>query len=294
MRLRTEVTLGIGGILVVQVLLAFLAIALLARMGPAIEHILEENVYSEEAVEEMLALLADPPEITGDSQVPPAFDHALQRAVENVTEAEERPLLKRIRSGYVAAFEGDRSVRSDVVSALRELGHVNRRSMARADDQAKRLGTAGAWATVLLGTIAFALGIVVSRRLRHRLQEPVERIRATIREARTGNIQIRCPSEGPAELREIADHLNWLLDRRLQEDLADEASGEADSQRYGDALRALLDARSAPTAIFATDGRCVAASSSALEHVSNTEIDDDRWDLTAIEDTNWAVATWTA
>ena len=55
MRIHQEASLGIGSILALQVVLSALAIALLTRMGPVIEHVLAENVFSSQAVQEMLA-----------------------------------------------------------------------------------------------------------------------------------------------------------------------------------------------------------------------------------------------
>ena len=88
MQLRREASVGIVAILVLQVLLALLAITLLTRMGPAIGWILQENVYSAEAVEAMLAELA-----AGQDEA--AFDEGLAHAQANVTEAEEPAVLDR-------------------------------------------------------------------------------------------------------------------------------------------------------------------------------------------------------
>ena len=58
MKLRREARIGIGAIMVLQFALSMMTIALLSRMGPAIERILQENVRTEEAVEQMLAELS--------------------------------------------------------------------------------------------------------------------------------------------------------------------------------------------------------------------------------------------
>ena len=53
MQLRREFLVGLGILVVLNVLFAFGAIGLLLRMSPAIERILKENVSSGEAADEM-------------------------------------------------------------------------------------------------------------------------------------------------------------------------------------------------------------------------------------------------
>lgn len=273
MRLRREASLGMGAILGLQILLSMMAIALLTRMGPAIERILEENVYSGEAVEEMLAALASAPADTPGGP-PAAFDAALARARANVTEHAERPLLETIESRRAAAFAGDMSARERVITALRQLGQVNRDSMIRADKRAKRLGQAGGWAAALMGALALGLGILVYRRLRTRLELPIEELRRTMQRIRAGNLQARCSlAEGPTEVMQIATDVDWLLDRwlaasaRAQSGAGAGPEAEAEDKR-GDELRRLLcwllDERARPTVVLDADGDRVAASKDAL------------------------------
>ncbi len=260
MRLRGEASLGIGTVLAVQIVFSVLAIALLSRMGPAIERILEENVYSGEAVEEMLAVLAAPSE---DSRE--AFDGALLRAQQNVTEEAERPVLAVIAARREAALAGDRLARTELVDALRELGQVNRDSMGRADAQAQRLGLAGAWAAALLGALALALGVVVYRRLMLRLELPIAELHRTCVDARKGNLQARCPAlQGPHEVVEIGRSLNWLLDQQLLSSprhARDATRRQADLQRL---LVWLVDRQPRPLAVLDATGETVVASQALL------------------------------
>lgn len=48
----------LGGLIGVNLLFAFACIGLFTRMGPAIERILQENMHSIQAAEEMLFILA--------------------------------------------------------------------------------------------------------------------------------------------------------------------------------------------------------------------------------------------
>jgi HAMP domain-containing protein len=261
MRLRREVGLGLGAILALQLLVSSLAIALLDRMGPAIERILKENVYSGEAVEEMLAELAASPQGAPTE----AFTKALGRAQDNVTEEAERAPLALIAQRHGAAFGGDAAARAQTVAALRQLGQVNRDSMARVDLQAQRLGQAGAWAAAILGAFALALGTLVYRRLRLRLELPIDTLRQTTQRLRAGNAQARCPSlDAPAELQQVAADLNWLLDRWLREVHALHPQGPREEELYR-LLHWLLDQSPAPLVVLDARDRRVAANRAALD-----------------------------
>ncbi len=238
MDVRRETRLGLSVLLVVEILLCMLSISLLTRMGPAIERILEENVYSVEAVEEMISImaLAD----GEDGEVPEAFEAAHGRIRDNVTEAAEKPLVEQIDQDTVAAFAGDAAARARVVASLRELGDVNRLSMRVADDRAQRLGQTGAWAAVLLGASSLAVGILVYRRLRLRLELPLEDIRRTLRAVRNGNRHARCGSvDGPAELEQIAEDIDWMLDH--SRGVGRPERGQASAASRDAALRRALD-----------------------------------------------------
>lgn len=263
MRLRREASLGIGVLLVLQILIAMLAIALLTRQGPAIEQILQENVYSGEAVEEMLALLAESP----PGPVPAGFEEALRRARDNVTEDSERPLLVTIEGQRRAAFLGEPQARRDTIAALRQLGLVNRTSMDRADVKAKRLGQAGAWAAAMLGALALGLGFLVYRRLRLRLELPIEELRRTAHRVRMGNTQARCPTgAGPDEVKQIAQDLNWILDEWLYHGHP-EASIH-DERREAEIRRLLvwaLDREPTPLVVVDADGHRVATNQAGMQ-----------------------------
>ncbi|MCR9159207.1 MAG: hypothetical protein ACE37F_09190 [Nannocystaceae bacterium] len=215
MDIRRETRLGLSVLLIVQVLLCMLSIALLMRMGPAVQRILEDNVYSVEAVEDMAAIFALSHEPTS---TPAAYTDALRRVRDNITEDAEVPLVEQLEARSADAFAGDPEARDAVVNALRKLGEVNRLSMQRADEEAQRLGRAGAWAAVVLGAASLAIGIGVYRRLRIRLELPLEHLRRTMHAVRTGNHRARAGAvEGPAELVELAENIDWTLDHSEQQ-----------------------------------------------------------------------------
>ncbi|MEZ4475521.1 MAG: hypothetical protein R3F60_32950 [bacterium] len=257
MQLRREASAGIVAILVLQVLLAMLSIALLTRVGPAIGWILQENVYSGEAVEAMLAQLAHDQEAV-------VFDEALARAQANVTEAEEPPVLVRIAAGREGALAGEPAARASVVVALRQLGDINRASMVRANHRAGRLAQGGAWAAALLGALAVGLGVLVYRRLSQRLELPIQDVRLTLERLRAGNRQARCAlMEAPAEIQQICNDVNWLADRWLEQKRPPAvAAGEPDLRRL---VAFLLDQEVRPVQVVDADGDIVAQNQASLE-----------------------------
>ncbi|MCB9741783.1 MAG: hypothetical protein H6740_04160 [Alphaproteobacteria bacterium] len=253
MRPFGEARLGIAAILAIQLLTSVAGVTLLGRMSPAVEQILMENVYSTEAVEEMLADLARgaPAE---------SFDDALERARGNVTEAAERPLLDRVDADREAALAGDPEARARVVQALRELGDVNRGSMGTADLAAQRLGLAGAWAMALLGFVGFVVSLLVYRRVQSRLLWPMREIAAVLEAVSAGDAHRRCAGgETEPQLARTLSHLNRVLDQRGASPRSDE------DPRLRAALLALLDrVQDRPAILGGVDGQVLATNAQAL------------------------------
>lgn len=120
-------------LLLLQAATALVAIALLGRMTPAFEHVMLENVVSAEAVEEMALALARP---SIDDAARANYRKALERAAKNVTEPDERPLISDLSALTERTLAGDPDARSRSRQALERLGHINRRAMASARDEA--------------------------------------------------------------------------------------------------------------------------------------------------------------
>ena len=259
MRLHTETAFGVGTLLALQLLTAFGAIGLLARVSPAAEQILRENVYSTEAVEEMLATLASP------APAADRFEAALARAEGNVTEDAELPLLAAVRDQMRPALEADPAARLAVISALQELSVVNRTSMQIADENAQRIGVSGAWAATFLGSISFFLGVLVYRRLRARLEAPLLEIDAVLYAARSGDSLRRCPPlAGPDELGRVIQNLNWILDHANTPTVSDSpAPAAVPAERR--ILLTLLDQLPRPALLHHPAQGTLAASQSALD-----------------------------
>ncbi len=213
MRITKEIRLWFIALVAVQAIMALGVIQLLNRMSPAIEHILQENVYSIEAVEEMLVVLASGHGAEAEQRQ--RFAAALERARGNITEPDEVEVIARITAVYDAAIDHNQAARYELVALVQRLGEINRRSMDRADAHARRLGTAGAWAVVLLGTASFLLCLLAIRRLRVRFLTPLEEMYSVLLAVRAGERLRRCfLSHAGLEFSEMSGILNRLLDER--------------------------------------------------------------------------------
>jgi hypothetical protein len=217
MDLRRELLSTIGTLVVLNLLLAFGAIGLLVRMGPAIELILQENVYSIVATEEVLAELADAGGAALYEQARLRVQMSLDRAQKNVTEAAERPVLAALERALPGAMAGEAGARRQAVQAVRELIHINREAMRAVDEEARRLGSAGAWAAVLVGFVSFLLSLLVVVRLQKRFVRPLVDLYEVLEGAREGNHLRRCRiSDAPREVSQVLLSVNTLLDDRLR------------------------------------------------------------------------------
>ena len=222
MELRRELLLTVGALVSLNLLLAFGSIGLLVRMGPAIERILQENVYSIMAGEEMLAELAESGGAPLSADARGRVQQSFKNAKKNVTEPSERPVLDSLERHLEQAMGGDPQARSQVVGDIRQIIRINREAMRSVDEEARRLGSAGAWASVLVGFFSFLLSLFVVVRLQNRFVRPLVDLYQVLESARQGDRLRRCRLvEAPREVIQVTQSVNKLLDERLQRDNAD-------------------------------------------------------------------------
>ena len=226
MELRRELLLTIGALVLLNLFLAFGAIGLFVRMGPAIERILQENVYSTIAAEEMLAELA---EAGGETLTPEArarVGQALDNAKRNVTEEEEPPVLAALERALPSAMEVEPDGRRQAVASVRQLIQINRDAMRKVDEEARRLGGAGAWAAVFVGFVSFLLSVFVVVRLQKRVVRPLVDLHQVLEGAREGDRLRRCRlADAPREVIQVTQAVNRLLDERLERTTGHSAEG---------------------------------------------------------------------
>lgn len=221
MELRRELLWTLGVVVLLNLLLAFGAVGLFVRMGPAIERIHLENLSSILAAEQMLAELAEagshPPTLIAQSRM----RLALSGAQQNVTEGEEVVVLARLERLLPQVLEGDEVARTESVEALRSLVEINRAAVERVDARARRLGSGGAWAAVLIGFLSFLLSLGVAIRLQRRFVQPLVELHGVLEATRQGDRLRRCRHpDAPVEVIQVTHAVNALLDERMQRDAA--------------------------------------------------------------------------
>lgn len=269
MELRRELFWTIGAVMAVNLALAFGAIGLFVRMGPAIARILEENVYSIVAAEEILIELGR----AGDSGVSlerrQRIEAALKRAQENVTESEERPVLRSLATTMPAAISGDARARADAIDRLEAFLVINREAMQRVDREAQRLGVAGAWGAVLIGFSSFLVGLLAFTRLENRLLRPLAELHDVLETNHEGDRLRRCRRpEAPSEVVRVTDVVNRLLDERLTEASRSRAT-QHELERL--ALAELLERQTGAAALIDESGNIVRASAKMLALLAGAE-----------------------
>lgn len=217
MELRREIFITIGVLVALNIVLAFGCIGLFVRMGPAIERILQENVYSIVAAEGILSELAEAGDTPLDPGAKERVQQALQDAKRNVTEDAEETAITMLEQVLPAAMEGDRAARRQATEEVRSIISINRGAMRNVDRDARRLGSAGAWAAVFVGFLSFLLSIFVVLRLKKRFVRPLVDLYEVLEEAREGEGLRRCRlSDSPREVLQVMESVNKLLDERLE------------------------------------------------------------------------------
>lgn len=265
LELRRDLLLAALALIVFQMLIAFGAIGLLGRMSPEIERILEDNVVSIEASEVMLAALAS--EEGGMEGRSRRFRRALDVARENVTEVEEEGVLAVIEPLVGEALAGPGPARERVITELGVLSRTNREAMEAADARAKRLGMAGAWATVFVAFIGFMASFFVLVRIRRRILDPIDELYSVFEALSRGEPFRRCHlAEAPEEVRALMLTVNSVLDRWMGQTPRVEATHTGEDLRA--ALLAALDQHPAPLVVVREGGQVVAANSLALDRLA--------------------------
>lgn len=274
MQLTRNLRLAVAALIALHLASAFAAIGLLGRMQPAIERVLDQNVYSLVAVEEMLSVLSEP-EALGSDPGHGRFRAAYDRAAANITDDRERPILETIDRLSSSSLPAEPAGRRALVTELVHLGEVNRADIADANASAQRLSTAGAWALVFLAVVTLLSAIAALRRMDRRVLQPVEELHDVLVGLRKGEARRRCrPGVGASqELAKAMAALNRVLDDR-QDALRNATAAEHAVLTGGDdADRAtmlhLLDERTEPMIVIDASGDVVASNDSGMDRLAD-------------------------
>lgn len=216
MRLSHAVQAGAWGMILLNLLTAFGAIAVFARMSPAIALIIERNERSLEAAEQMLTCLARAPD-GADEAVRARFHAALDRARGNVTEPGEAEALAVMQQQAEAALGGAVDARADVIAAIASLTDINRLAMHDADARARQLGNAGAWGVVLMSICVFVVAMAYVRAVQRRIVMPLAEIHDVVVVQHRTDHHRRCGGAAVTpDVRAIYSAVNELLDAELE------------------------------------------------------------------------------
>lgn len=198
-----------------NLLMALGSIWIFMRMTPAIEIIIDRNVLSLEACEEMLAALSLAAGGTNEKEMLEArFSAALKRAQNNITEKEEPIALRTITKNCTAAFLGNTAARKNTVAAITLLGKINRQAMISEDRRAQQIGTAGAWGVVFMAVSVFLAGMLFIRELSKNVLHPLEELQSVIAAHLSGDAMRRFSCVGlPKDVGSIFNGFNELLDQ---------------------------------------------------------------------------------
>lgn len=257
--LRRDVLIPFLAIMLILAITSVGTVALLARMAPAIERIISENLYSLDAAETMLVEVSAP-ETDGAAM---RFAAALARAESNVSMPGERIALAALRAHDSAAFAGDAEATQRVISALLELSRINRAAIVHEDESAQRLGYAGAWAAVFLGALSFGWAMIAAGRARRRLIDPLHEITSVLDAAHAGDSFRRCRQMvAPAEVKKIMTGIDELLDARALRAYSQQPSLRATVDRQ--VLLFFLEQIDRPAWVLTAHGSMDAANSEGL------------------------------
>ncbi len=266
MKLRRDLLLSVGALVGFNLLVALSTVGLLSRMSPAIERIVQANVVSIEATGEMLRLLAMAGGAPLGAVQQEQFGAALQRAQNNITEPDELAVVTRIRARHEAALAGEVAARQVVIVALGELVATNRDAMIAEDRRAQRMGTAGAWSAVFIAVLGFLVSLIVIRRLRRSIVEPLAELYATLEAARKGDRFRRCTGLAtPPEIRRIFQAVNEMLDEQERK------RGRDSNMSARRALEHLLEEQRQPAFVVDGGGQLVAANRRGLEQLESEQ-----------------------
>jgi hypothetical protein len=274
MDVRAEMNTALSALIAIILLVSLGTMGLFGRMTPAIERILQENDYSLRAAEEMLAVLAETPDTGADETLRRRFDVALANARRNITEHEETQQVETIEANRDAALGGDRAAIGVVTGSIGELARINRAAMVVVDQEARRLGTAGAWTAVFLGLFGFVTGLVVLMRVRQRLLDPLMHVKTVLASAIEGSGNRRCTVTSSApDVAFVMRAVNELLDKYSRRNLP--TTGDLDHCHASQTVLAwCLDRSDGAQVVVDGTGSIISASRAALEILEGEHGDD--------------------
>lgn len=185
------------------------AIHLLQRVAPETDRI-ASRVGTLEAADAALTVLAGP--LDGDAAS--RWSGALARLEADAASDAERADIMAVRRSGMAAFAGSEPARAAAATALEDFAAGRRGSAIAHARRARMLADGGAWGVVLVGLGGYVASLIVMRRVRRRVVEPILELDRVLGAAARGDAARRCrPLDAPHEVRVLIGRVNDLLDR---------------------------------------------------------------------------------
>jgi len=289
--LRTRLRLGLAAIPAAVALLSAAAVLSLDRLGGAVSTLLRENYVSVVACEQMkealdrqdsAALFAA---IGRDDIAGPileihrrGFQQAFGREAANITLPGEGDLVREIESLYgeysgavervLALPPAERPPAyfrellprfSALKDRIERIHRMNQENMQRADRDAKRLAQRTVQGGLAIGLIAVLLAIGIAWWLPRAIVRPVEALTRTAKQIGEGNFNVAVEDPGVAELTQLADAWNRMLERLRA--YRESSLGELLAAK--DLGRATLEGMLDPVVVFDREGAVLFANDAA-------------------------------
>lgn len=236
---------------------------LFLRMTPAIETILQDNVPSIMATHGMFNALSM--RHLNPEQERERFFTALQLARDAAHRDDEYALINKVRALGEKVFTGEDKYLPSLTVALKELADVNHEAMIKRDNEARRLGNAGAWAVMMMGFFGFSGTLFAMSRIRQHVLEPIDDTYNALVAFERGETRRRAhlSRSAPYEIAEIIRSANHLMDEIMATSIRRTQKGPGPD--YANVARMLFERLPEPAILLGAKGEVLLSNHAALE-----------------------------
>ena len=204
MKLSHTIKICAVTLITMNLVVSFCTIWLFIRILPAIDLIVQNNISSIEAAENMLTTLSVIENEGTTKRDLQAFKIALNDAKNNITNEDEKIALGIINRSYRKAFENDISSRKEI---------------SRLKKEASQISMAGAWGLVFMSLFMFFITLWFLRKLDKKLLVPTNEIYDVIKCYKNNEKFRRCKGTNlNRDIKFIFNGVNDLLDERIKYD----------------------------------------------------------------------------
>lgn len=288
MELKRDIDYAIAAVIVCSVSLALVTIGLFSRMTPAIERIRKDNIVTLTAAHDVLAVFVTRSGDALDLADRARIEASLAVMRDNLTVDGEGTLVNAVIDAVARAQTGDREAFRALVGSISALVEANTTAMEDADEEAQRLGTAGAWTASIGGLLLVLIGVYARNRLQRRIVRPVQELTRVFEAIGSGDDLARCKAfTGAVELERAGRVVNRLLDQGRARAFIDErprkgkgrtrkvAAGDAPSPRangpHASALAAMLEQRPGAWVVVSDELGLIAANQRGFDALHDQE-----------------------